>query len=68
MYPSIIKENFLSSDEIDFIVAQVLEFGNHYDDIINGKLHGYYKTWAYYNKKFSDIKEILEPKFKELLA
>lgn len=66
MLPSIIKENFLTSEEINFIELKVLEAGGHYDDVINNHLHGYYKTWSYYNSKFQEIRDLLEPKFKQL--
>ena len=67
MLPSIIQENFLTVDEIEFIKNHVLEFGGHYDDYIQNQLHGYYKTWPYYNSKFKEIRDILDPKFQKLL-
>ena len=67
MLPSIIQENFLTADEIEFIKNHVLEFGWHYDDYIQNQLHGYYKPWPYYNSKFKEVRDILDPKFQKLL-
>ena len=68
MLPSIIQENFLTADEIEFIKNHVLEFGWHYDDYIQNQLHGYYKPWPYYNSKFKEVRDILDPKFQKYVA
>jgi len=66
MYATITKEKFLSEAEINFIVNDIYNNGFHYNDIVDNKLHSFYKPWRYYNKNFELIKNILDPKLKEI--
>jgi len=63
---SIIQDNFLSATELQFISDIVYAQNRTYDDIIDGTQYSVYYTWQYYKKEFSDIRKLLDLKFKEL--
>ena len=66
LLPSILKENFLSSDEVDFIETFINQHHNTYDDIAENTLYSYYYTWPYYNKDYKTVREIFDSKIKNL--
>jgi hypothetical protein len=67
LLPSILKENFLSSDEVDFIENFINQHHTTYDDIIENTLNSYYYTWPYYNKDYKVVREIFDSKIKNLI-
>jgi hypothetical protein len=67
LLPSILKENFLSSDEVDFVENFINQHHTTYDDIIENTLNSYYYTWPYYNKDYKVVREIFDSKIKNLI-
>jgi hypothetical protein len=66
LLPSIIQENFLSADELQSIADIVYAHNHMYSDIIDEKQYSTYYVWQYYKKEFSNIKDVLDSKFKTL--
>lgn len=58
--PTIIKHNFLTPEELEFITRRVMESGTKYDDIQEGELNAYYYTWRFYDPEFRDLRNLLE--------
>lgn len=67
LLPSVIQEQFLSSDEVDFIVEFVQTTVKVWEDQTDdNRIQSYYYPWSYYSKDFSKIREIFDAKFKKL--
>ena len=70
MLPSVLENGYklFTDNEIDYLRDNIYDRGNKYEDF-NDKniLTSYYYTWKFYNKDFTDIKEIIEPKIKSVI-
>jgi hypothetical protein len=71
MLDSIICENFLSESEIELIsnyVYQNIPVWEERDKDVPDRLAAYYYAWPFYKKEFSIIRDIIEPKLKNLVT
>jgi hypothetical protein len=69
LLPSIIQENFLDQDELKFIEQMVLDKHHIYNDFStsnDSNQTAIYYVWKFYDKAMEPIKQILEPKFKNI--
>ena len=66
LLPTINHDNFLSNDEITYIVNKVKVPDVRYDDIQNDKLTSYYYPWKFYSKEHKDLRDIFEPRIKDI--
>lgn len=60
MLPSIIKENFITAEEIDKISNIVFSTAEPWIDINDGRHTSTYYVWSYYAKEFAEIRQILD--------
>ena len=66
MLLSVLKENFFTDDELDFITQTIYDFNQNYTNYENDKLFADYYTFGYYSKEFGEIKNLFDKKFSEV--
>jgi hypothetical protein len=70
MLDSIIRENFLSSEEIELISNHIYQNTTPWesrDKDVPERLAGYYHVWPFYKKEFSFIRDMIESKLKNII-